>query len=127
MRSPYGKMDEKWSDGKRYTAAGYVIVVQDCRGRGKSEGPWDPFRYDVEDGFEEEQLEETPASPPPAATGRVVSETVNAKKYGAEYRIEVFLLRVGQLELLPDRRGKDLDAIQKDVDAKLASGAAKQA
>ncbi|WP_422097175.1 alpha/beta hydrolase [Variovorax sp.] len=34
---------------------------------------------------------EPPASPPPAATGRVVSETVNAKKYGADYRIEVFL------------------------------------
>jgi len=55
MRSPYGKMDEKWDDGKRYATAGYVVVVQDCRGRGKSQGAWDPFRYDVEDGFDTQE------------------------------------------------------------------------
>lgn len=47
MRTPYGKPDDKWDDARRYAAAGYVMVVQDCRGRGKSEGVWDPFRYDV--------------------------------------------------------------------------------
>ncbi|HEY5911301.1 MAG TPA: CocE/NonD family hydrolase [Verrucomicrobiae bacterium] len=52
MRTPYGKPDEKWGDAKRYLPAGYAMVVQDCRGRGKSEGAWDPFRYDVEDGFD---------------------------------------------------------------------------
>jgi len=55
MRSPYGKMDEKWDEGRRYTAAGYAVVVQDCRGRGTSEGAWDPFRYDVEDGFDTQE------------------------------------------------------------------------
>ncbi len=55
MRSPYGKGDEKFGDAKRYTAAGYAMVVQDCRGRGKSEGVWDPFRYDVEDGYDTEE------------------------------------------------------------------------
>jgi len=55
MRTPYGKPDEKWGDAKRYTAAGYTMVVQDCRGRGKSEGAWDPFRYDVEDGFDTQE------------------------------------------------------------------------
>ena len=55
MRSPYGKMDEKLDEARRYTAAGYVMVVQDCRGRGKSEGAWDPFRYDVEDGFDTQE------------------------------------------------------------------------
>ena len=55
MRSPYGKFDEKFGDGKRYAAAGYVLVIQDCRGRGKSEGPWDPFRYDPEDGFDTQE------------------------------------------------------------------------
>ena len=54
-RSPYGKMDEKWGDAKRYTAAGYVMVVQDCRGRGKSEGVWEPFRYEAEDGFDTQE------------------------------------------------------------------------
>ena len=55
MRTPYGKPDEKSGDAKRYTAAGYAMVVQDCRGRGKSEGAWDPFRYDVEDGFDTQE------------------------------------------------------------------------
>jgi predicted acyl esterase len=52
MRSPYGKMGQDWADAKRYTAAGYAMVVQDCRGRGKSEGVWDPFRYDLDDGVD---------------------------------------------------------------------------
>jgi len=47
MRSPYGKPEANFGDAKRYTAAGYAMVLQDCRGRGKSEGSWDPFRYDV--------------------------------------------------------------------------------
>jgi uncharacterized protein len=51
MRSPYGKPGEKAEEPRRYVAAGYAVVVQDCRGRGKSEGAWDPFRYDVEDGY----------------------------------------------------------------------------
>ena len=55
MRSPYGKPDEESGEAKRYTAAGYVMVVQDCRGRGKSDGAWDPCRYDVEDGFDTQE------------------------------------------------------------------------
>ena len=55
MRSPYGKPDEKFGDGKRYPAAGYAMVLEDCRGRGKSEGAWDPFRYDQEDGFDTQE------------------------------------------------------------------------
>ena len=55
MRTPYGKPDEKAGDSKPYTAAGYALVVQDCRGRGKSEGVWDPFRYDAEDGYDTQE------------------------------------------------------------------------
>jgi putative CocE/NonD family hydrolase len=55
MRSPYGKPGEGWNDAVRYTAAGYVMVAQDCRGRGKSEGVWDPFRYDPQDGYDTQQ------------------------------------------------------------------------
>jgi putative CocE/NonD family hydrolase len=55
MRTPYGKPGENWDEAKRYTAAGYALVAQDCRGRGKSEGVWDPFRYDVEDGFDTQE------------------------------------------------------------------------
>jgi len=52
MRTPYGKPDKKNGDMKRYAEAGYVMVVQDCRGRGDSEGAWDPFAYDVQDGLD---------------------------------------------------------------------------
>jgi hypothetical protein len=55
MRSPYGKMDDKFGDGRRYATAGYAMVVQDCRGRGKSPGEWDPFRYDVQDGYDTQE------------------------------------------------------------------------
>src|SRR5690348_4474395 len=43
----------------RITAAfvphGYVVVVQDVRGRYKSEGRWDPLRLDPVDGFDTAQ------------------------------------------------------------------------
>jgi uncharacterized protein len=55
MRTPYGKMDENLDEAKTYCPAGYAIVVQDCRGRGSSQGIWDPFRYDIEDGFETQE------------------------------------------------------------------------
>ena len=55
MRTPYGKPDEQSGEAKGFTAAGYALVVQDCRGRGKSQGVWDPFRYDVEDGFDTQE------------------------------------------------------------------------
>ena len=38
MRTPYGKPDKKNGDMKRYAEAGYVMVVQDCRGRGVGRG-----------------------------------------------------------------------------------------
>ena len=38
IRSPYGKGDEKYSDGLFYAARGYVLVSQDCRGKGASQG-----------------------------------------------------------------------------------------
>src|SRR4030095_13495486 len=55
MRTPYGKPDERSPDAKRYTDAGFVLVVQDCRGRGASEGPWDPFSHEPEDGFDTQE------------------------------------------------------------------------
>jgi hypothetical protein len=55
MRTPYGKMDEKFGEAKRYTAAGYAMVVQDCRGRGQSQGVWDPFLHDGDDGFDTQE------------------------------------------------------------------------
>jgi hypothetical protein len=55
LRTPYGKPGESFNEARRYTAAGYVVVAQDCRGRGRSGGAWDPFRYDGEDGFDTQE------------------------------------------------------------------------
>jgi uncharacterized protein len=55
VRTPYGKQDEKWPGGKDYATKGYVTVVQDCRGRGKSEGVWEPFLNEPRDGFDTQE------------------------------------------------------------------------
>lgn len=55
LRTPYGKPGASWGEAKRYTEAGFVMVAQDCRGRGDSEGDWDPFRYDPDDGFDTQE------------------------------------------------------------------------
>jgi uncharacterized protein len=54
-RTPYGKGDEHNGQARSYANQGYVMVIQDCRGRGDSEGLWDPFRYDPEDGFDTQE------------------------------------------------------------------------
>lgn len=55
MRSPYGKGDKKNGQARLYANSGYAMVIQDCRGRGDSEGLWDPFRFDALDGFDTQQ------------------------------------------------------------------------
>jgi hypothetical protein len=37
---------------KRYTDAGYVFVLQDVRGKGRSQGFYAPFQNDIEDGYD---------------------------------------------------------------------------
>jgi putative CocE/NonD family hydrolase len=50
VRSPYGKGDDKHGEGLFYAPRGYVFVSQDCRGRGASEGQWEPFVNEAVDG-----------------------------------------------------------------------------
>jgi uncharacterized protein len=50
-RTPYGKEGEQEALDPVSTARrGYVVVVQDTRGRGRSEGEWVPYRYEASDG-----------------------------------------------------------------------------
>ena len=50
-RTPYNKAGD--SDfGFQGALAGYVMVVQDVRGRYTSEGEWYPFRYESQDGYD---------------------------------------------------------------------------
>ena len=52
MRTPYRK--SVWGPNivRFFAEYGYLSVVQDCRGRGKSEGVFFPFRDDPADGYD---------------------------------------------------------------------------
>src|SRR5262249_10171256 len=52
-RTPYGKNgagDAGILDPVQAARRGYVVIVQDTRGRFASEGAWDPARFEAEDG-----------------------------------------------------------------------------
>lgn len=55
IRTPYGKQDDKWQGGGSFATKGYVLVVQDCRGRGQSGGEWEPFLHEAADGFDTQE------------------------------------------------------------------------
>ena len=48
-RTPYGKSS---SIAKAYVPYGYIVILQDTRGRGKSEGTWTWMSDDVQDGYD---------------------------------------------------------------------------
>ena len=53
QRTPYGKF--KAEDGKvteEYVKQGYIVVVQDCRGRYESEGTFTKYLAEPEDGYD---------------------------------------------------------------------------
>ncbi len=52
IRTPYGKADGKSKEGLYFAQHGYVVVVQDTRGRYKSEGVWHWLTDDVQDGYD---------------------------------------------------------------------------
>lgn len=51
IRTPYGRGTED-IEGDFYAKRGYVVVSQDCRGRGDSDGEWDPFVHEGDDGYD---------------------------------------------------------------------------
>lgn len=55
MRQPYGRAIAStvvYAHPRWYAAQGYIVVIQDVRGRGTSEGEFTLFAHEVEDGFE---------------------------------------------------------------------------
>lgn len=51
MRTPYDRTKQK-ANAERYAAAGYVVVIQDCRGTRASEGVLAPYNNEGQDGFD---------------------------------------------------------------------------
>ncbi len=51
-RLPYGKDLPMGFDGTQLARRGYVVIVQDTRGRFASEGEWDPMRNEALDGVD---------------------------------------------------------------------------
>lgn len=51
MRTPYNKT-AMGAQNKQWTSSGYTFVVQDCRGKFKSEGKYLPFMGDHNDGYD---------------------------------------------------------------------------
>ena len=51
MRTPYDKSGVK-AAAERFAAAGYVAVVQDCRGCFESKGAWFPYNNEGQDGYD---------------------------------------------------------------------------
>ena len=56
MRTPYGKTHAQANSGYAhpswYASHGYIVVVQDCRGRWASDGEFVPYLNEAEDGYD---------------------------------------------------------------------------
>jgi hypothetical protein len=53
VRTPYGvQRDGVHETMIKFAQRGYAVVVQDARGRYESEGQWEPFRNEAEDGYD---------------------------------------------------------------------------
>lgn len=77
-RLPYGKDGNheltRWLDPIESTRRGFMVVVQDTRGRGASDGSWSPFACEGDDGYDTVEW----AARLPGSNGRV-------GMYGASY------------------------------------------
>jgi putative CocE/NonD family hydrolase len=49
IREPYAYMP---AVGRYWARRGYACVIQDVRGKFGSEGEWDPFRHEIDDGYD---------------------------------------------------------------------------
>lgn len=68
-RTPYGteRFPKAYDEPLFFAQRGYVFVYQDVRGRHESEGKWEPFRDDINDGYDTVEW----AAKQPWSTGKV--------------------------------------------------------
>ncbi|PYU93137.1 MAG: X-Pro dipeptidyl-peptidase [Acidobacteria bacterium] len=71
VRTPYGVQRDGVHETKiRFAQRGYAVVVQDVRGRYQSDGVWEPFRNEAQDGYDTIQW----AAAQPWSNGKVATE-----------------------------------------------------
>lgn len=71
VRTPYGTMrDGAQQELIHFAQNGYAVVMQDVRGRFESEGQWNPFRSEAEDGYDTIEW----AARQPWSNGKVATE-----------------------------------------------------
>jgi uncharacterized protein len=55
-RSPYDNQGQRYVDwALDFVAHDYVVVLQDCRGRYDSDGTWEPYLCEINDGYDTQQ------------------------------------------------------------------------
>ena len=53
VRTIYDKQQERYVEWtERFVEAGYACVMQDCRGRNDSDGAWEPYIHEADDGHD---------------------------------------------------------------------------
>ena len=53
LRTIYDNQEARYIDWAReFTVHGYAVVMQDCRGRGDSDGQWEPYVCELYDGYD---------------------------------------------------------------------------
>ena len=55
MRTPYGNGDANNDGARAYAKAGYAYVMQDTRGRFESQGVFNPFMDEAQDGYDTQE------------------------------------------------------------------------
>ena len=56
VRTIYDNQDPSYMEWtRRFLEAGYAVVMQDCRGRFDSDGAWEPYIHEAEDGYDTQQ------------------------------------------------------------------------
>jgi putative CocE/NonD family hydrolase len=51
-RTPYGRDSLPPGEGEYWASRGYVLIVQDVRGRNDSQGQWTPWAHERKDGYD---------------------------------------------------------------------------
>ena len=101
QRTPYNKSNPgRFSFGYRAAASGYVVIIQDVRGRYSSEGEWYPFKHESNDGYDTVEW----AAALPYSNGKV--GMFGGSYVGATQMLAAICSSAPSRRHLPDRDGQ---------------------